>query len=205
MQTQTERLLIIACGALAHDLIRIKRLNRWEHMDVQCLPADYHNKPQLIPAAVEKKIRQNRAHYTRIYVGYADCGTGGLLDAVLEREQVERLPGAHCYEMFAGSAQFNQLHEAEIGTFYLTDYLAQHFDRLIIRGLGLDRHPELKADYFRHYKKLVYLAQLEDEKIAAAAQAAAEYLGLEYQLVATGDRGLHRALHVRLGTPAAPA
>ena len=107
-------ILVIACGALAHDLVRVKKLNQWNHMEFQCLPADYHNKPQLIPGAVEKKIIENQDDFETIYVGYSDCGTGGLLDAVLEKYNVERMPGAHCYEMFAGSYAFNALHEAEL-------------------------------------------------------------------------------------------
>ena len=148
-----ERVLVIACGALAHDLVRIKDHNNWQHMDIQCLPAELHNHPQKIPEAVREKIIENRERYNNIFIAYSDCGTGGLLDVVLEEENVERLPGAHCYEMFSGSQLFNELHEAEPGTFYLTDFLAIHFDRLVIKGLGLDRFPELKEQFFGHYKK----------------------------------------------------
>jgi hypothetical protein len=195
-----DRVLIIACGALAHDLVRVRDLNGWDHIDFQCLPAELHNKPQLIPDQVRTKIRQNRDRYQSIFVGYSDCGTGGLLDKVLEEEKVERLPGAHCYEMFAGSTQFNQLHEAELGTFYLTDFLAKHFDRLIVRGLGMDRFPQLKEQYFANYHKLVYLAQLDDQEIEDKAIKAAEYLGLAYQKVTTGDRYLDAALSVKVVT-----
>ena len=182
-------ILVIACGALAHDLVRVKKLNQWNHMEFQCLPADYHNKPQLIPGAVEKKIIENQDDFETIYVGYSDCGTGGLLDAVLEKYNVERLPGAHCYEMFAGSDAFNALHEAELGTFYLTDYLAQHFDKVMVKGLGLDRFPELKTQFFCNYKKLVYLAQSDDAALQVKAQEIAARLGLsyEYRLVGFGD------------------
>ena len=190
----TERVLLIACGALAHDLVRVKGLNGWDHLDIQCLPAELHNTPQLIPDAVQNKIRENRGRYRQMFAAYSDCGTGGLLDKMLEAEGVERLPGAHCYEMFAGAGQFAQLHEAEIGTFYLTDFLARHFERVIIRGLGIDRHPQLKQAYFNNYKKLVYLAQREDAELDALARRAADRLGLVYERVVTGDRHLEAAL-----------
>ena len=194
-----ERVLLIACGALAHDLVRVKGLNGWDHLDIQCLPAELHNTPQLIPDAVQNKIRENRGRYRRMFAAYSDCGTGGLLDKMLEAEGVERLPGAHCYEMFAGAGQFAQLHEAEIGTFYLTDFLARHFERVIIRGLGIDRHPQLKQAYFNHYKKLVYLAQREDAELDALARRAADRLGLVYGRVVTGDRHLEAALTAAAG------
>ena len=196
-----EKVLIIACGALAHELVRVRELNQWEHIDFQCLPAELHNKPQLIPAEVEKKIVQYKDQYARIFIGYSDCGTGGLLDKVLEQHQVERLPGAHCYEMYAGSNHFEQLAESEIGTFFLTDYLAKNFQRLIVKGLGMDRFPELKDQYFSHYKKLVYLAQLDDPKVDQLAQEAAEFLELEYQKVKTGDDHLNSALGVKVALP----
>ena len=194
-----ERVLLIACGALAHDLVRVKGLNGWEHLDIQCLPAELHNTPQLIPDAVQNKIRENRGRYRQMFAAYSDCGTGGLLDKMLEAEGVERLPGAHCYEMFAGAGQFAQLHEAEIGTFYLTDFLARHFERVIIRGLGIDRHPQLKQAYFNNYKKLVYLAQREDAELDTLARRAADRLGLVYERVVTGDRHLEAALTAAAG------
>lgn len=190
----TERVLVIACGALAHDLVRVKQLNQWEHLDIQCLPAELHNTPQLIPQAVQEKITQNRDRYRHIFAAYSDCGTGGQLDRLLEKEGVERLPGAHCYEMFAGTPKFTQLHEGELGTFYLTDFLARHFNRLIITGLGIDRFPQLKSEYFAHYNKLVYLAQRDDAELDALAKEAADYLELEYERILTGDQYLQTAL-----------
>ena len=186
--------LVIACGALAREIAALRRLNDWPHMDVQCLPAELHNRPEKIPAAVREKIRANRARYRSIFVAYADCGTGGLLDAVLAEENVERIPGAHCYEFFAGSAQFEALAESELGTFYLTDFLLQHFERFIIRGLGIDKHPELLAMYFGNYKKLTYLAQVESKEKIAAGRAAAERLGLEFEYRVTGYGGLAASL-----------
>jgi Protein of unknown function (DUF1638) len=179
-------LLIIACGALAHEIIALRRANGWEHVDVRCLPAELHNRPERIPAAVRALIQASRSQYRSIFVAYADCGTGGLLDAVLEEEGVERIPGAHCYEFFATAPVFAALSEAELGTFYLTDFLLRHFERLVIVGLGLDRHPELFASYFGNYKKLVYLAQAPSPQAAAQAQAIAARMGLCYELRQTG-------------------
>ena len=178
--------LVIACGALAREIVALRTLNNWPHMVVQCLPAELHNRPEKIPAAVRAKILAARGRFTSIFVAYADCGTGGLLDAVLQEEGVERIPGAHCYEFFAGSTQFAELAEAELGTFYLTDFLLQHFERLIIHGLGIDKHPELLPLYFGNYKKLSYLAQLPTEEKMAAGRAAAARLGLEFESHVTG-------------------
>ena len=167
-------------------------------MDFQCLPAELHNRPERITQAVREKIREARAQYREIFVAYSDCGTGGELDRMLAEEEIERLPGAHCYEMFAGSRVFGELQEAELGTFYLTDFLARHFERVMVRGLGLDRHPELKDVYFGNYRKLVLLAQLDDPDIEKRARDAAEYLGLAFERVMTGDSGLGSALRVRV-------
>ena len=178
--------LIIACGALAREIVALRTLNDWPHLVVQCLPAELHNRPEKIPAAVRAKIQAARGRFTSIFVAYADCGTGGLLDAVLAEEGVERIPGSHCYEFFAGSTQFADLAEAELGTFYLTDFLLQHFERLIIHGLGIDKHPELLPMYFGHYKKLTYLAQVPSEEKMAAGRAAAKRLGLQFETHVTG-------------------
>ncbi len=200
-----KRVLVIACGALAHELVRVKNLNHWDHVDIQCLPAELHNHPQNIPQAVQEKIRDNRAHYEKLFVAYSDCGTGGLLDKMLREENVERLPGAHCYEMFAGKDKFRDLHESEPGTFYLTDFLATHFDRLVIHGLSLDKYPELKDQFFGNYKKLVYLSQKQDAGVEKKAEAAAQYLGVSYEKVVTGDRFLESELQVRLAGDAGHA
>ena len=173
-------LLIIACGALAHEITALRRANGWDKLDVSCLPAELHNRPEKIPAAVRALIQASRGRYHSIFVAYGDCGTGGLLDEVLRAEQVERIPGAHCYEFFATSSQFAALAEAEPGTFYLTDFLLRHFDRLVIRGLGLDRHPELHSMYFGNYRKLVYLAQAPKPGSEEQARAVASRMGLEF-------------------------
>lgn len=179
-------ILLLACGALARELVAIQRRNGWEHVKIQCLPAELHNTPGRIPAAVEAAIGKYRDEYERIFVAYADCGTGGRLDALLDRYGIERIPGAHCYEFFAGAAPFAELADEEPGTYYLTDFLVRHFDRLVVEGLGLDRHPELKDQYFGNYRRLVYLAQAPTDELAAAARRHAEYLGLEFAELRTG-------------------
>jgi hypothetical protein len=181
-----EPLLVIACGALAREIVALKRLNGWSDMAVECLPPELHNRPERIPGAVQAAIRAARGRYERIFVAYADCGTGGMLDAMLASEGIARLPGAHCYEFFATSAAFAELSNAEPGTFYLTDFLVRHFERLVIEGLGLDRHPELLPEYFRNYRRLVYLVQSADAALSAAARAAAQRLGLAYEERHTG-------------------
>jgi Protein of unknown function (DUF1638) len=194
--------LVIACGALAHEITALQRINQWSHLAVQCLPADWHNTPEKITPGVAARIAQARAAgFEHLFVAYADCGTGGQLDALLEREGVERLPGAHCYGFFAGDRLFDELNEAALGSFYLTDFLLRHFDRLVIRGLGLDRHPELLPVYFGNYTHLVYLAQRESPDGRALGEAAARRLGLRFTYRLTGygelETGLRRAAAVR--------
>jgi hypothetical protein len=179
-------MLIIACGALAHEITALRRANGWDKLDVRCLPAELHNRPEKIPAAVRTLIHESRDRYGSIFVAYGDCGTGGLLDEVLREEGVERIPGAHCYEFFATAPTFAALAEAEPGTFYLTDFLLRHFDRLVIRGLGLDRHPELFSAYFGNYRKLVYLAQAPGPKSEEQAREVAARMGLEFEIRQTG-------------------
>ena len=180
------RVLVVACGALARELLEVIRANGLNGIDVECLPASYHNTPDLIPDAVAARVLASRDRYDKVYVGCADCGTGGRLDAVCEDLGVERLPGAHCYQFFTGTDAFTELQDAEIGTFYLTDYLARHFDRLVIGFLGLDRHPELRDDYFGNYTRLVYLAQVDDPELVVRAEAAADRLGLRFEHRRTG-------------------
>jgi Protein of unknown function (DUF1638) len=187
-------MLIIACGALAHEIAALRRANRWDALDVRCLPAELHNRPERIPAAVRTLIHASRAQYRSIFVAYADCGTGGLLDKVLLEEGVERIPGAHCYEFFATAPVFAELTAAEPGTFYLTDFLLRHFDRLVMRGLGLDRHPELFSSYFGNYRKLVYLAQAPGAQSLQQARGIATQMGLEFEYRQTGYGSLESRL-----------
>lgn len=186
------RTLVIACGALAREVLAVVRLNGWGHVELACLPADLHNRPQRIPEAVRGRIREARGSFERVLCLYGDCGTGGMLDRVLAEEGVERIDGAHCYEFYAGEAEFAALHDAEPGTFYLTDYLVRHFETLVVRGLGLDRHPELLPDYFGNYRRVVYLAQVPDPELDARAAAAAARLGLDFEVRRTGLGGIAR-------------
>jgi len=178
--------LVIACGALARELIAVIRLNGLIHLSVTCLPAIWHNTPDKITEGVRAKIIANREQYERILCLYGDCGTGGTLDAMLKEEGVERIDGNHCYAFFAGLPEFDAMMEEEIGSFFLTDYLARFFDRLIIDGLKLDIHPELRDMIFGHYKRIVYLAQTDDAELRVAAQRAADRLGLELVVRYTG-------------------
>ncbi len=178
--------LLIACGALAREIVDLIERNRWTAFDVQCLPAKWHNTPEKIVPGVREKIREGHGHYKSIFVLYGDCGTGGLLDKMLAEEGVERIAGPHCYAFFSGNPNFAARAEHEITAFYLTDYLARHFDKLIWAGLGMDRHPELLPMYFGNYTKIVYLAQTDDAALAKKAEAAAAKLGLAYEYRFTG-------------------
>jgi Protein of unknown function (DUF1638) len=187
-------MLIIACGALAHEITALRRANGWDELDVRCLPAELHNRPEKIPDAVRALIHASRDSYRSIFVAYADCGTGGMLDKVLREEGVERIPGAHCYEFFATAPVFAELAEAQPGTFYLTDFLLRNFERLVICGLGLDRHPELFATYFGNYRKLVYLGQAPKPESLEQAREIATRMGLEFEYRHTGYGTLESTL-----------
>lgn len=178
--------LIIACGALAKEIVELQCINGWTHIKIQCLPAELHNRPEKIPGAVRSLIEKNKEDYDHLFVAYADCGTGGKLDKVLEELGVERLPGAHCYEFYAGASEFTTLSTDEPATFYLTDFLTRHFERLVKEGLGLNRHPELMPTYFGNYRRLVYLSQSDSAQLAEAARKYADYLGLEFEHRHTG-------------------
>jgi len=192
--------LLIACGALARELVEVLRRNNWDHIRIQCLPAELHNRPEQIPAAVEDAIKRYRNEYEHIFVAYADCGTGGLLDQVLEKYAVERIPGAHCYEFFAGPSAFEELVDSEMGTFYLTDFLVRHFDRLIIKELGIDQHPELRDMYFGNYKKVVHLAQSGSDELSSLARGHAEFLELEFEEQQTGLRPIENIIREQVVT-----
>ena len=192
------KLLVIACGAIAKELVRIRDMNQWEHIEFQCLPAELHNTPDRIPEQVRAKIESEASRFKKVFVAYADCGTGGMLDKVIEEYGIERIPGAHCYEFYADSGDFHALAEEEPGSFYLTDFLVRHFDRLVIQGLGLDRRPQLMPVYFRNYKRVVYLAQTESKKLQAMARQQADFLGLDYVYRFYGDGPLSLLLKPQL-------
>ena len=190
----TDKVLVIACGALVREITELKRSNGWDHLHLKCLDAKLHNRPALIPDRLRKKIRQYKSDYEKIFVAYADCGTGGEIDRVLAEEGIERLPGAHCYQFYAGAERFAALSEAEPGTFYLTDFLAQHFDQFVTKPLKFEEHPELRDVYFGNYRKLVYLSQKSDIALVAAAKRAAEKLGLEFEHIPVGYGELETGL-----------
>jgi hypothetical protein len=188
------RVRVIACGAIARELVEVIRLNGLDHVSIECLPPELHNRPEGIPAALRGRIRAAKADHDRVLVGYADCGTGGRLDALCAEEGVDRLPGAHCYELFAGRAVFASLHDREPGTFYLTDYLTRNFQRLVIEGLGIADHPELEATYFGNYRRLVHLAQSDDAELTEQGRRAAARLGLVHERRFTGSGALDASL-----------
>lgn len=185
-ERKTGRTLLIACGALAREARAVLDANRLDAIDIRCLPASLHNRPERIPEQIRRAIRRWQPHYGRLLVLYGDCGTGGELDRVLAEEGVERIAGPHCYAFYAGEAVFDALAAAEPGTFYLTDFLARQFETLVWRGLGLDRHPELLPLYFENYRRLVWLAQTDSPAVEAKARAAAARLGLAFERHAAG-------------------
>jgi Protein of unknown function (DUF1638) len=198
---RTERPLILGCGALARELRHVLLASGLsERIEVTYLPANLHNHPDRIVPTLKPLIEAARFEDRPVFIGYSDCGTGGLLDALLaEFPGVQRLPGAHCYELFAGAQRFAALQSDEPGTFYLTDFLALHFEALVWIGLGLDRHPELRDAYFGNYARVVYLAQGADGGNEALARAAADRLGLLFEVEITGRDNLRRAVELQYG------
>ena len=187
--------LVIACGAIAREIIAVLEQNNLRNIDVTCLPAIWHNHPERIPEGVRTKIREARGRYDHVYVAYGDCGTGGLLDKVLQEEGgASRLPGPHCYAFFSGTDAFLAASETEIDAFYLTDYLARHFETLVWKGFGMADHPELRDMLFAHYTKVVYLAQTDDPKLDTLAAEAADKLQLPLERRPTGYGDLTEAL-----------
>lgn len=189
---------MLGCGALARELLDVVGRNRIENIRVECLPAILHNRPEKIPGAVRERL-ERADEYDEVFVAYGDCGTGGMLDRVLDEFGAERLPGAHCYQFYAGGDLWQEMQDAEPGTLYLTDYLTRHFDRIVWQGLGLDRWPELRDDYFGNYTRVVYLAQTDDRDLDRRAIEAAERLGLRFERRWVGYGDLETAL-VRIGT-----
>ena len=180
------RVLVIACGALAREILALTRLNGWDHVDLQCLPAILHNHPERITDAVRQAVERHRGNYRTIHVAYADCGTGGQLQAACEDMGVTMIAGPHCYSFFEGNEAFSARAEDEFTAFYLTDFLTRQFDAFVWRPLGLDRHPQLRDSYFGHYEKLVYLTQTDDPALTETARDCAERLGLSFERRATG-------------------
>ncbi|MDU8926819.1 DUF1638 domain-containing protein [Alisedimentitalea sp. MJ-SS2] len=178
------RLLLIACGALAREILDLIKQNGWTHIDLQCLPAKLHLYPDQIVDAVENAVEKHRDNYDRIFIAYADCGTGGLLEAKCAELGVDMIAGPHCYSFFEGNDTFAAL--GEVTAFYLTDFLVRQFDAFIWRPMGLDRHPELRDMMFGNYTKLVYQAQINDPALVDLARSHAERLGLDFEHRQTG-------------------
>ena len=180
------RVLLIACGALAREILALKAANGWDHLDLTCLPANLHLWPDKITAAVEEAVHKHRDRYDSVFVVYADCGTGGLLFEKCKELGVEMVEGPHCYSFFEGNEVFAAKAEDEFTAFYLTDFLVRQFDAFVWKPMGLDRYPELRNSYFAHYDRLIYQAQTDDPALDAKAREAADRLGLRYERRFTG-------------------
>ena len=192
--TRAGSVLVIACGALAREIIALREANGWDHIALTCLPAILHNHPERITDAVRAAVSEHRDAYESIFVAYADCGTGGTLKAACEEMGVEMIRGPHCYAFFEGLDRFSEIAEKEFDAFYLTDFLVRQFDAFVWKPMGLDRHPELRDMYFAHYRKLVYQAQTDDPALTEKAQNCAARLGLTFERRFTGYGDLETAL-----------
>ncbi len=187
------RVALIACGALAQPAAGVVARRGWP-VDVHPLPPLLHNRPDRIAAEVRDAAERLRLTYSRVVVGYADCGTYGALDEVCRDLDLPRLPGLHCYDVYAGSDRLERFFDAQPGTYLLTDFLARSFARTVLQELGLDRYPELRESYFGHYTRVVWLAQQPDAELRTLAEQAAAAIGLPLTVVETGDHGLEQAL-----------
>ena len=192
--SKTGSVLMIACGALAHEIVALKTANGWDHIDLACLPAILHNHPERIVPAVEDAVTKHSKKYQKIFLAYADCGTGGLLQAAAERLGVEMIAGPHCYAFFEGVDAFSARGDDDMRVFYLTDFLVRQFDAFVWEPLGLSKHPDLRDMYFGNYTTLVYQAQTDDPGLDAQARACAARLGLDYERRFTGYGDLENTL-----------
>ena len=194
-QIEPEKLLVIACGMIAREVLAVRERHGFEHLELRCLPAEYHYYPDRIPPAMDAAITEARDEgFRHIFVGYGDCGTGGMLDKVCEKHGVERMAGPHCFAFYQGIDAFEKIADDDFTSFYVTDFLCRQFDAFFMRPLGLDRHPELAKDFFGNYEKVVYLAQTDDPALDAVAENAARWLGLAYEKRRTGYGDLAPAL-----------
>lgn len=190
-----ETVRVIACGMIAREILAIREKFGLDHLQLTCLPAEYHHYPDKIAPSVDQAIVRAKAEgVTRIFIGYADCGTGGMLDRVCEKHGVERIAGPHCFSFYAGNEIFAAQWNDDMTSFFMTDFLARHFDAFMIKPLGLDRHPELRDMYFGNYTKMIYIAQTDDPDLSLKAEKAAEFLGLAYERRLTGYGDLVPAL-----------
>ena len=195
MAGQERKVRVIACGMIAREILDVCRMNGLDHVSLTCLPADYHHHPERIAPETDKAIRKARAEgYDHIFVGYADCGTGGMLDKVCQEHGVERIAGPHCFSFYLGNDAFAAADDDYMRTFFVTDFLARHFETFLLKPLGLDRHPELKEMYFGGYERLLYIAQTDDPVLTEKARAGAELLGLAFERRLTGYGDLSPAM-----------
>ncbi|AOG10022.1 DUF1638 domain-containing protein [Agrobacterium sp. RAC06] len=186
-RAKSKKVHVIACGAIAREILAVKALNGLEHLTLECLPAIWHVWPEKIAPALREKIAEARsAGHDNIFIGYAECGTQGEVDRICREEGIERLSGPHCYAFFTGTEKFLAECETEFTAFYLTDLITRQFEAFVIEPLKLDRHPELRDMVFGNYTKIVYLAQTEDAELQAKAKWAADYLKLDYEYRFTG-------------------
>ena len=190
----SDKILILACGALSKEISTLIRLNGWTHLKTRYLPAILHNTPEDIAEQLQINLQAAQAKFSRIFIGYGDCGTRGKIDLLLEEYDVQRLPGAHCFEFYPGKQSFAEMMDEEPGSFFLTDFLVEAFDKLVWQGLKIDRYPELLEIYFKHYKKLVYLGQTESSELQTQAVEIAQRLGLEYEYRFSGYGELEHSL-----------
>jgi len=187
VKSTPETVRVIGCGMIAREILAVCDQLGLDHIDLKCLPAMWHHHPEKIAPGVEAAILKAREEgFQNIFVAYADCGTGGLLDKVCEDHGVQRIAGPHCFSFYIGNETFNEQSDDLITSFFMTDFLARHFVTFFVKPLGLDRHPELRDMYFGNYTRLIYLAQTEDPKLDEVAEKAADFLGLEYEKRSTG-------------------
>ena len=194
LESDGGKILLVACGALAREVLEIIKINKWSHIDLTCLPAILHNSPDRIPSAIEKIVTEQNERYGKIFVLYADCGTGGQLFDLCKKLGVEMLRGPHCYSFYEGNLEFQKHADTEISAFYLTDFLVRQFDSFVWKPLGLERHPELRDAYFGNYTKLVYQAQTENLELDKKAEECADRLGLTYERRFTGYGDLQTSM-----------
>lgn len=194
-RANAKKVLVIACGMIAREIIAVRDALRLDHLELTCLPAEFHYRPDRIAPALDIAIARARAEGTEnIFVGYADCGTGGDIDKVCAAHGVARIDGPHCFAFYQGLPAFEAVADGDMTSFYMTDFLCRHFDAFFMKPMGLDRHPELIKDFFGNYEKVVYLAQTDDPALEAVAIRAAKLLGLAYERRFTGYGDLAPAL-----------
>ena len=197
-QATLGKTLIIGCGALSHELVGLKKINGWSHIDLQCLDASLHNRPHMIAPMLNDLILKHKANYEKIFIAYADCGSSGEIAKVISDHNLSMLTGAHCYETFIGKEVFEDLMEEELGTFFLTDFLVKHFDRLVYKGLGLDKHKDLRDQIFGHYKRVLYISQTSDSRLVRKAKLAAKKLNLRFDYKNVGLEKLKTQLETQV-------